>query len=138
MYFNSYPGLTVYHNSFKDKGIRVVYTLPPFKRPRYFDEYPGTSALSNHPIQGTSADIQKLAMAMMYEQLHSLGYSPTQSHDMRQICTIHDEIVSEALPHLAEECAAIQESCMVGAAKFILEHCPIDAAVHPIANLAMK
>lgn len=138
LYFQAYPGLNVYHDTFKDKGIRTVHTLDPFKRPRHFDDYPGIPSLSNHPIQGSSADIQKLAMAMMYEKLYEKGYSPVHSNKMRQICTIHDEIVSEAIPDLAEECAAIQEYCMKGAAQLVLHHCPVEADVHAIANLAMK
>lgn len=138
LYFSAYPGLSVYHDTFKDRSLRTVYTLPPFNRPRHFAEYPGIPSLSNFPVQGSSADIQKLSMATMYEELYSLGYSPTQSHDIRQICTIHDEIVAESIPELADQCAEIQERCMISSAKFVLNHCPIQADVHAIANLAMK
>lgn len=138
LYFSSYPGLQVYHDSFNDRDIRVVYSLPPFNRPRYFEDYPGIPALANHPVQSTSADIQKLAMADMYDELYSRGYSPTQSHKMRQLVTIHDEIISEAIPDLLDECKYIQQTCMENAAKVVLALCPVEAEAGIIENLAQK
>lgn len=138
LYFSSYPGLSVYHETFSSKDLRKVLTLAPFCRPRFFEDYPGIPSLSNHPVQGTSADIQKLAMAMMYETLHAKGYSPTQSDKIRQVCTIHDEIVAEAIPDMADETCDIQQRSMVEAANRVLKYCPVEAEAHVIANLAQK
>lgn len=138
LYFAAYPGLTDYHNQFKDKNLKTVHSLPPFSRPRHFDEYPGIPALANHPVQSTSADIQKLAQAILYESLYKLGYSPTQSSDMRMISTIHDELVSECLPHLSEQLKVLQQSSMESAAKTIIKGCPVIAEANVIANLAQK
>jgi DNA polymerase I-like protein with 3'-5' exonuclease and polymerase domains len=138
LYFAAYPGLNVYHNQFKDKNLKTVHSLPPFSRPRHFDEYPGIPALANHPVQSTSADIQKLAQAILYESLYKLGYSPTQSSDMRMISTIHDELVSECLPHLSEQLKVLQQYSMESAAKTIIKGCPVIAEANVIANLAQK
>jgi hypothetical protein len=138
LYFTSYPGLQVYHNTFASKDTNVAYSLPPFNRPRYFDRYPGIPALANHPVQSTSADIQKLAQAMMFEDLHSKGFSPVGSHKMRQLVTIHDEIVSEATDEYVEECKHIQQKAMEDAAKVVLSLCPVEAEADCIINLALK
>jgi DNA polymerase-1 len=138
LYFTSYPGLQVYHDTFASKDTNVAYSLPPFNRPRYFDRYPGIPALANHPVQSTSADIQKLAQAMMFEDLHSKGFSPVGSHKMRQLVTIHDEIVSEATDEYVEECKHIQQKAMEDAAKVVLSLCPVEAEADCIINLALK
>jgi DNA polymerase I len=138
LYFAAYPGLQVYHNTFSDKETDVVYSLPPYNRPRYFSEYPGIPALANHPVQSTSADIQKLAQAMMYEALYDRGFSPVHSTKMRQLVTIHDEIVSEATNDYVEECKQLQQNSMEEAARVVLSICPIDAGAECIKNLAMK
>lgn len=138
LYFASYPGLQVYHDTFASKDTLAVYSLPPFNRPRYFAEYPGIPALANHPVQSTSADIQKLAQALMFEDLYSKGFSPVHSHKIRQLVTIHDEIVSESTDDYIEECKYIQQQAMESAAKVVLSLCPIEAKATCIINLALK
>lgn len=138
LYFASYPGLQVYHDTFASKSTNAVYSLPPFNRPRYFDEYPGIPSLANHPVQSTSADIQKLAQALMFEDLYSKGFSPVHSHKIRQLVTIHDEIVSECTDDYIEECKYIQQNAMEDAAKVVLSLCPIEAKATCIINLALK
>lgn len=88
-YFSVLKGLSRYHESVKDKKLRHIRTMLPYSRKRQWPFYPGVSALSNHPIQGTSGDIQKLAMSLCYERLHAQGYSPTQSQEKKLILTVH-------------------------------------------------
>lgn len=140
-YFDSYKGLALYHESCDTRELRdrpIAYSLEPFKRPRVWEDYPGPSGLSNHPIQGSSADITKLAMSMIYERLFDLGYSPTQSHDIKPVLTIHDEVVLEAKEHLVELASTILQESMIGAAQVVLKICPVEAEVNIMKSLAEK
>lgn len=137
-YFDVYPGLTDYHNAYKDKSILEVFTLPPFNRRRLFEEYPGISALVNHPVQGTASDIQKLAIATIYEELHAKGFSPTQSQDIKQVLTVHDELELETTLEHSEYAAEMLERNMVEAGEYVIKDCPILAEAMLVDNLAQK
>jgi DNA polymerase-1 len=138
LYFDAYPALTEYHKQFFDKSILEVRTLPPFNRRRQWEEYPGVPALANHPIQGTSADITKLAMALIYERLYDKGYSPLQSWDIMPILQVHDEIVLESTIELGEEARLIEQTAMIEAGEVVLHECPVLAEAKIIANLSQK
>ena len=88
--------------------------------------------------KNTAADIQKLAIAKTYERLHRLGYSPTQSHDVQLILTIHDETVLMAKSYLADMAHKLQVDCMIEAAKTVLKKCPIEVDGGVIDNLSQK
>lgn len=137
-FFQAYPKLIEYHKSFSNKELREARTLPPFNRKRQWDIYPGTPGLCNHPVQGTSADIQKLAMSLIYEELYKEGYSPVHSHDIMPILTIHDEIVLEAREDLAEHAKELLERCMLQAGRVVLSKCPVKAEAKIIDNLSEK
>ena len=55
----------------------------------------------NSPIQGTAADIIKLAMINVDRALKNAGI------DARLILQVHDELIVEALRECADEAAAI-------------------------------
>lgn len=137
-YFESYPGLQQYHNLFIDKNMKETITLPPFNRKRKWDFYPGVPGLSNLKIQGSSGDIQKLAIARIYEELHKDGYSPTQSHDCRLVLTVHDELEIEVKEEIAEYARELLERNMVEAGEFVIKDCPIKAEADIVDNLAQK
>ena len=71
----------------------------------------------NAPIQGSSADITKRAMALLHHALKPL--------DARIINCIHDEIVVEAAEEQAAECAVILERHMVAAAREFIRSVPV-------------
>jgi len=77
--------------------------------------------LYNTPDQGTGADILKLAMARVYEELLQHG-----QEDMRLVCTLHDELVIEAPEDKAEEAKRLLSSCMLQAAGEILKRVPAE------------
>lgn len=137
-YFSLYPGLTKYHEEMSERSLREAYTFAPFKRMRRWDSYPGVSALSNHPIQGTGGDILKLALAYMYIALDDAGYSPTQSTDVKLLLNIHDEVNLECIEDKAEYTADLSRRCMVKAGEFVLKSVPIDAEPLIVDNLAQK
>jgi DNA polymerase-1 len=75
----------------------------------------------NYPIQGSSADIAKLALAYVREELEGL--------DARLINCIHDEFVVECAEGIAPEVAERTKAAMNRAGEKILEKVPVEVEV---------
>jgi DNA polymerase I-like protein with 3'-5' exonuclease and polymerase domains len=71
----------------------------------------------NAPIQGSSADITKRALGLLYKAL--------KQTDAKIVNCIHDEIVVEVAEGGADECAAIVEREMVAAAREFIRSVPV-------------
>jgi len=99
-YFNNFSGLAQYIERIKIDAAHKGYTETLFGRRRYFSGFesslPYVRAQAermaiNAPIQGTQADIIKLAMVRIYKDLKEkelLG-------DVRLLLQVHDELVFE-------------------------------------------
>src|SRR5215203_1152336 len=72
----------------------------------------------NFPIQGSSADIAKLALVYVREELEGL--------DARLVNSIHDEFVIECAEEQAEEVSQKTQAAMVRAGEDILEKVPVE------------
>jgi DNA polymerase I len=70
----------------------------------------------NMPIQGTAADILKLAMIDLHEALASRGALDGCSPVARMILTVHDELLFEVKKEAAEEYGALVAERMAGVA----------------------
>jgi DNA polymerase I len=130
-YFKQFAGVKMYLEetlaNAKDDGY--VETL--FGRRRYIPELrasnfqlrsAGERMAINMPVQGTAADLMKLAMIALHEKL-----SVYKREDVCMLLQVHDEVVFEVKKELAEEVAAL--------VKDIMEHVtelrvPIDVQVH--------
>ena len=75
----------------------------------------GDRAAMNAPIQGTAADIMKIAMIEVYKELHKRNL---QSNIVLQI---HDELIIEALESEKEEVSQILKNCMQNAAQLAVD-----------------
>jgi len=75
----------------------------------------------NYPIQGSSADIAKLALAYMRQELNGL--------DARLINSIHDEFVVECAEDLAPEVSKKMEKAMIRAGERLLKKVPVEVEV---------
>lgn len=137
-YFSAYPKLVEYHERFYDKNILAARTLPPFNRRRIWDEYPGVPALANLAIQGTSGDIQKFAIANIFDELFNDGYGPTLNHDVRLVLTVHDELEIEAIEEKAEYARELLERNMIEAGQYVIKQCPISCSADLVNNLSEK
>lgn len=118
-YKKSYPQIKEYMDNVvklaKDQGY--IETL--FKRRRYVPEISsrnfnvrsfGERIALNTPIQGTAADIIKIAMIRTYEKLKEEGL------DAKIILQIHDEIIIESSEEDKEKAREILKECMENAA----------------------
>ncbi len=99
-YFAEFTGITEYLNHTKAEALRNGYTETLFGRRRYFEgikskiPYIRASAermAINAPIQGTAADIMKLAM----KGIASLIEKKKLSKSVRMLLQVHDELVFE-------------------------------------------
>ena len=98
-YLAGYPNVNKYLNDIKETAKESGYVTTLYGRKRYIPELAasnknlrnfGERVAMNSPIQGTAADIIKLAMINTYKRLKSEGL------DARIILQVHDELLLEA------------------------------------------
>ncbi|MDO8430437.1 MAG: DNA polymerase [Candidatus Taylorbacteria bacterium] len=107
-YFEKFSGLAHYLEQTKAEAKRKGYTETFFGRRRYFEgidsKIPFIRAMAermaiNAPIQGTSADIIKIAMKRVDDYLISQGFEK----DVYLILQVHDELVYEIRENLVDK-----------------------------------
>lgn len=75
---------------------------------------------NNHPIQGLSADITKLAIVKLYKALRERGLKS------KMIMFVHDEIVIESPVEEAEEVMALASTKMREAGEYFITKVPVE------------
>ena len=98
-YFEKYPGVKRYIEETKKQAAEKGYTETLLGRRRDFSRMANLSGAQkaraereaiNMPIQGTAADIMKIAMINLFRALREKGFSA------RMLLQVHDEVVLEA------------------------------------------
>lgn len=116
-YFEQFSSIKDYLDDTKNFVRKFGYTETLFKRRRYFgginSTLPFIRAMAermaiNAPIQGTNADIVKVAMKMIDERMEKEGLSDK----VFPILQIHDELIYEIKEDVAEKVAPIIEDIM--------------------------
>lgn len=119
-YFEAYPTVKDYLNGTvafaKEHGyVTTLFgrkrEIPELKSPNYNVRQFGERAAMNMPLQGSSADIIKIAMIAVWKELKARGMRS------RLILQVHDELLLDAPEEEAEEAAELLKECMEGAAK---------------------
>ncbi len=104
-YFKTYPKIKAFLDglveSAKEKGYAVslfgrIRPIPELKSKNFMQRSFGERAAMNSPIQGTAADIMKIAMNRVYARLRR------EVPEARLILQIHDELLVEAPEDQAE------------------------------------
>lgn len=99
MYFSRYPKVSEYMHDVVAEAKKDGYTTTLYGRRRYIPELnsrngmlrqSGERIALNTPIQGTAADIMKVAMIRVYNKLKA------ESHRAHLILQIHDELIIDA------------------------------------------
>ena len=120
-YFERFPGISDYITDTLERARATGYTETLFGRKTWFPRIKAASqneragserAAINAPIQGTSADLIKRAMARMPAALADAGLS-----DVRMLLQVHDELVFEVPAEKAEAAGAVIRTVMMGAAE---------------------
>ena len=120
-YFERFPGIRAYIHGTLGFARERGYTQTLFGRKTHFEpniRSPNPSirggaerAAINAPIQGTSADLIKRAMARMDGALRDAGLS-----DVKMLLQVHDELVFEVPEGKEEQAAAVIKQVMTNAA----------------------
>jgi len=124
-YFAAYSGVAEFLRDAADRAVRDREIRTRSGRLICFEfdandrsQVSGIQRLGkNAPIQGSSADITKRAMALLYDALKPL--------DAKIVNCVHDEIVVEAAEKDAEEAAMVLEREMVIAARDFIKSVPV-------------
>ncbi len=129
-YFANYPKVQRYLQSTANKAMKTRTLRTLSGRVRKFGDPSGLDSMAkgamrreamNYPIQGASADIAKLALGYVREELEGL--------DARLINCIHDEFVVECKEDLAKVVAEKMKIAMNKAGEEVLEKVPIEVEV---------
>ena len=108
-------------NNIKETARNDCFVVTEFGRRRYIPELSATNknvqhfgerVAMNSPIQGTAADIIKIAMIEVADRLKLEGL------DARLILQVHDELLIEAHVSCAERAEKLLVECMENAVKF--------------------
>jgi DNA polymerase-1 len=114
-YLGRYPKVKRFMDGCVTQGSTEGYVSTLMGRRRYLPELSdrsynirqfGERAAMNSPIQGTAADIIKLAMVRVHEALKQRGLQA------RLILQVHDELIVEAPAQKAEEVRGLLEETM--------------------------
>ncbi len=114
-YFHRYPGVKAYMDGAVKKGYAQGYVTTLMGRRRYLPELQssnynlrsfGERCAMNSPIQGTAADIIKLAMIRVAKALKDGSYQA------KLIMQVHDELIIEAPEAEAEAVKTLLRDCM--------------------------
>ena len=133
-YLQEYAGIKNFMDDMKEKAKETGYVETLFNRRRYIPELKsnnymvrqfGERAAMNTPIQGTAADIMKIAMINVYKKLIE------ENLDAKIVLQVHDEMMIEAPLVEAEKVKEIVKTEMEGAIKL---NVPLIAEVSEAEN----
>lgn len=119
-YFASYPGVKRYMDNVVEKAKEEGFVSTIFGRRRYLNDIASHNAIArglaernavNAPIQGSAADIMKIAMINVHRRFAAEGIRS------RVILQVHDELVVDMLRSEQERVTAIVTECMESAAQ---------------------
>ncbi len=133
-YFAQYPSVRGFLNDCVQMARENGYGVTIFGRKRPIDELKssnfntrsfGERVAKNMPIQGSAADIIKIAMIHVYERIRREGLKS------RLIVQVHDELLMEVYRPEEEAVRRILEEEMMGAADLLV---PLEIDVHTGEN----
>ena len=123
-YLNTFKGVASFMENTISAAKEQGYVTTVFGRRRYLPELSssnhmlrafGERVARNAPIQGTAADIIKIAMVNVFQRLKK------ENLNAKLILQVHDELIIEADEACAETAAAILKEEMQNAAKMKVE-----------------
>ena len=133
-YLKQYSGIKKFMDEIVESAKEKGYVETLFKRRRYIPELKsnnymvrqfGQRAAMNTPIQGTAADIMKIAMINVLKELKN------KNMKSKIILQVHDEMMIEAELEEVEEVKEILKNCMENATKLSV---PLIAEVSEATN----
>ena len=122
-YLEKYSGIKKFMDDVVEEAKEKGYIETMYKRRRYIPELKsknymvrkfGDRVAMNTPIQGTAADIMKIAMISVYRKLNE------RKLKSRVVLQVHDELIIETLEEEIDEVKKILVDCMENAAKLLV------------------
>ena len=119
LYFEKYPGVKEYMESTKEAASQNGYVETLFGRRLYLRDINAGNALRrqaservaiNAPVQGTAADIMKIAMIKMHRSIQE------KQVDAKLILQVHDELILDTPKQEIDDVIKLISSSMMGAA----------------------
>ncbi len=119
-YLDKYSGIKKFMDEIVEEAKEQGYVETLFHRRRYIPELKsnnylvrqfGSRAAMNTPIQGTAADIMKIAMINVFKRIQQEGI------DAKIVLQVHDELILECGKEYAEEAKHILKEEMENAAR---------------------
>lgn len=117
-YLGQYAGIKAFMEGITEKATEEGFVETLFHRRRYIPELKssnynvrqfGARVAMNTPIQGTAADIMKIAMIKVYQEIQKRGLRS------KIVLQVHDEMMIEALEEEKEEIREIMKQSMESA-----------------------
>ncbi len=117
-YLEQYAGIKAFMEGITEKATEEGFVETLFHRRRYIPELKssnynvrqfGARVAMNTPIQGTAADIMKIAMIKVYQEIQKRGLHS------KIVLQVHDEMMIEALEEEKEEIREIMKQSMESA-----------------------
>jgi len=117
-YLGKYEGVRGFMKNSVEQGRRDGWTytllhrrrsLPELKSSNYNTRAFGERVAMNTPVQGSAADIMKIAMVRAYGEFKKRGLKS------RLILQVHDELIAEVIPEELGAAASIMKECMENA-----------------------
>lgn len=133
-YLEQYAGIKQFMTDVVEKAKEAGYVETQFKRRRYIQELSssnymvrqfGQRAAMNTPIQGTAADIMKIAMINVLKELKN------RNMKSKIVLQVHDEMMIEATLDEVDEVKDLLKQCMESA---IILNVPLIAEVSEASN----
>ena len=123
-YFETYPKIKSFLDEKVEEGKEKGYVatmfgrrrpIPELKSSNFMQRSFGERVAMNSPIQGTAADIIKIAMNRVYSRMKEEGLAS------RLVLQVHDELLIETKKEEAAQVSKILEEEMTGAAHLAVE-----------------
>lgn len=123
-YFETYPGIKVFldqlvHDAKENGYVTSMYgrkrPVPELASSNFMQRAFGERVAMNSPIQGTAADIIKIAMIKVWSEL------ATRKLQSKLILQVHDELLLEVAKDELEEVKVILADCMRNAASLLVK-----------------
>lgn len=123
-YFNSYPGISAYLEDCKERAKKDGYSetflgrrrpIPELASSNFMTRQFGERVAMNAPLQGSAADIMKIAMINVYDRIIKEDLSS------RLVLQVHDELIIETAPHEVDRVSSILKEEMEGAADLLVK-----------------
>lgn len=134
-YFHEFSGVKKYIENTIAFARKEGYCETLFGRRRYIPELSASNfqvrsaaerMAINHPVQGTAADLMKMAMIEVSSQL-AVHSSRLPEEKVKMLLQVHDELVFEVAEDLVDEVAKIVKKAMEGV---VTLRVPVIAEVH--------